>query len=524
MLSTRLNPLCRLIPSFGGALALTWAFTLSCSSPALANAEAATTPDVNPVSQIQAELLSPRYTPLEQATLYYNLGLLQQRAADLAAAENAYQQSLQRDPDLRVARHNLALLYLQSGRAAQAIPLLQDGLARWRVDPVSYELLAHAQLAQQQPEAARKALQQALQLSATTLQRQTLQAALQSLGTEVSPAPAWPAAQRRLYEQAVQLLESGQPAAAEPLLKQALKLMPRPDIHYRLAQTALALKQLSAARQSLEATLRLAPEHGAARLALAELQQSQGQLPQALNSYRSLLQQRPGDTRAALALAQLYEQRGESAAAVREREQVQARDVCADDNPYRLARLYDWRGTPTLALPLLEQQQRCRPLPAAARLLGSLSARRGDSAAALEHYTQALKRWPRDGALWGDLGQLRLSLGQSKEATAALQQALQYAPTAPETRWLQAELALRAGRLSEGLQLLNALVKAAPRPEYRRALALAQVQAGRYPEALRELQAYLAQKPADKAALQPLLTQLQAALKQRKGRYATPSK
>jgi Flp pilus assembly protein TadD len=63
------------------------------------------------------------------ASFAYNAGYAAALAGDLGGAESLFRETLGRDPGFRVARENLAGLMASQGRTAEAIELLEQGLA-----------------------------------------------------------------------------------------------------------------------------------------------------------------------------------------------------------------------------------------------------------------------------------------------------------------------------------------------------------------------------------------------------------
>ncbi len=72
----------------------------------------------------QAAVRFPR-----DASFSYNAGYAAALAGDLGGAESLFRETLGRDPGFRVARENLAGLLASQGRTAEAIELLEQGLA-----------------------------------------------------------------------------------------------------------------------------------------------------------------------------------------------------------------------------------------------------------------------------------------------------------------------------------------------------------------------------------------------------------
>jgi tetratricopeptide (TPR) repeat protein len=99
------------------------------------------------------------------AALVYTLGNLYYQNGRLAEAESAYKTSIKRFPEYRRAHKNLALLYARSERMKEAKSHLIKAIDLGDADHLSFGLLGHAMLAEEQALAAESAFRQAYLLN-----------------------------------------------------------------------------------------------------------------------------------------------------------------------------------------------------------------------------------------------------------------------------------------------------------------------------------------------------------------------
>lgn len=99
------------------------------------------------------------------SALVFTLGNLYYQNGRIAEAESAYKTAIKRFPEYRRAHKNLALLYARSERMDKAKPHLIKAIDLGDADHLSFGLLGHAMLAEEQALAAESAFRQAYLLN-----------------------------------------------------------------------------------------------------------------------------------------------------------------------------------------------------------------------------------------------------------------------------------------------------------------------------------------------------------------------
>ncbi|WP_242360901.1 tetratricopeptide repeat protein [Anaeromyxobacter sp. SG17] len=223
---------------------------------------------------------------------YLNLGVLEKRAGDAAAARAAYGEALRLRPAYGAAWVNLGKLEEAGGDRAA-------GEAAYRKAIALDEKYAPAWLAlgQLQSEAGR------------------FDEARSSLGRALAARPGYDAAQLSL---GVAAARAGKPDEAIAAYQALLARSPRSvSALYDLALVLGTVSRRDEARDALARALAIDPAHAPSLRALAELHLDAGRLAEARKAFEELLDLVPGDLEARAGLAELTARQGDRAACER---------------------------------------------------------------------------------------------------------------------------------------------------------------------------------------------------------------
>lgn len=313
------------------------------------------------------------------------------------------------------------------------------------------------------------------------------------------------------YLAGLSALLGGRPTAAEPHLRECLKMDPRyPATRIHLADVLLALKRPAEAKRLLEEALAQRQNLAAAHLRLGRLARQERRFDEAERHFRAALEREPGAT-------VLYRELAELARAAGRREAAQALEKLAGDGPVPLIdplakTLF---GPPPTAveraMPLIiaGELEPARELlrqhlgrdggdVAAMALLARVEAGRGDFEEARRWAGFALRDAP--GRALGHVaaGVVEELAGNEDKAIEHYQAAVRAEPEDLEARRMLGDLLLRRGQAEEALEHYRALVA----HDGERALGLphlvaAAFRAGRCEEALAAARAARARHPTD---------------------------
>jgi len=208
-----------------------------------------------------------------EAASFYQQGVMRYYRKDLQAAENAFRQALQRDPNLGIARNYLGSIMLQQNRLDVAVQEYTEAI---RINPnlgEAYYNLGLTLHKQGQTEAAITAYRQALVID-----------------------PAMVAAQ---YNLGLALYEKGQKNEAVNAYKQAINLdSGNANAYFNLA---IALQDQGRNTEAINAyrqSLQLNPNNAVAYNNIASLLAIQGQASLAIATYIEAIHHIPNDTAA----------------------------------------------------------------------------------------------------------------------------------------------------------------------------------------------------------------------------------
>jgi tetratricopeptide (TPR) repeat protein len=176
---------------------------------------------------------------------HYNVGFELARAGQRAAAIDAYLRAVRLDPDHLPIRTNLATMLVLERRASEALPHAEAAV---RIEPdsvVAHNVLGRARFETGDAAGALRSFEQAVRLD-----------------------PADEGAHRNL---GLALIRTGRPAEGVAHLETAAGLAPDAGLLVMIAEARLTLGQRDEARRTLEAALRLQPEHPGAHFQLGNL-------------------------------------------------------------------------------------------------------------------------------------------------------------------------------------------------------------------------------------------------------------
>jgi tetratricopeptide (TPR) repeat protein len=163
-------------------------------------------------------------------------------------------------------------------------------------------------------------------------------------------------------------------------------------------------------------------------------------------------------------LVRLLGESGDMAAAQRESAELATRLPRNSPEPYiELGHALELGHRYDEALAAYDRAAEVAPVdPAGPRVGGTRAARWGEIDAALPRLEEALRRDPRDAAVWHTLGLVRLHRGDVAGARVAYESGLAANPAALENRVGLATIALRLGEAREALSQYDRLLKERP--------------------------------------------------------------
>jgi len=151
------------------------------------------------------------------ADVHYNLGFLYKRKAERAKAEACFRRAVECDPRLAEAYNALAVLLVESGRAAEAVATLERGVAENQANVVLQYSLGMMYVAESMAELARPAFLKVLDLEPGNAEAQFQLASLAVASNSI------PEAVERLQEYLATAPEGAANAATARALLQALR-------------------------------------------------------------------------------------------------------------------------------------------------------------------------------------------------------------------------------------------------------------------------------------------------------------
>ena len=322
---------------------------------------------------------------------WFWLGEAMQLKADLAAALEAYRQSLARDPDALRVSVALTATLIKSGRAEEAMELLRQ--ARHGEQPILWLLRGNAEEALQRPDAALQAYREAIRLDGWY-------------------KPAWVA----LYRQSVARRDWGGARAA---LQSLSELEPgEPAVWQALGDAYLQEGRPRRAYRAYDQARELRPESPEAWVGRGVSLARQGRPGQAVESLKRGIELRPNNPHVAWAQLghvyyELLEMYPEAIAAYREAARLAAADAGIQAS---LGVALKDGNHPDEALAIFERLRARDPKdPFAWRQVGYVHAQRGRIAEAIPALERSLELEPNQAKVWHVLGELYSRAGRRED-------------------------------------------------------------------------------------------------------------
>ncbi len=286
-----------------------------------ANIELAHDDPTGAIADLRAVLRDQPRSPVLQRTLaraYLAKG-------EPALAEETLRAAMDSSPDDVTVRIEFAQFLIQTGRALQAVTVLEDAVRRAPKEPQAREALVRAYMADHELVAAQKAAEDLKTLSPDFVggyylagliahdegraeeSRKNLEHAL-----ELRPGSLDILASLTRFD-----LEGGRSAAAITRLQQSLGRDPdNAQLLDLLGSTYLAAKDLPHAADALAKATRLDPRSWVAHRDLGQVRLAVGDLNGALESYQAAFSVAPAQPRVVTELGSLYERQGRIAEAI----------------------------------------------------------------------------------------------------------------------------------------------------------------------------------------------------------------
>ena len=367
-----------------------------------------------------------------------NVGILQMAGAvegqlgALVQAENFFNRALAIDPELALARRNLARIYLRQGQFNRALAVLKPLLASKSTDAEALSFAGQASMANKDMREAEAFFRRAAaaspddqrvrtQLAMSKLGRgdvATAMAELESLAsgktTEIYAEQALVGLHLRRGE-----LDQALEVANSIVAKQA----GNPTVFETLGQVQTARKNFPAARAAYEQSLKLDPALFASTAALATIDMAEGKPEQAKQRFQAAIKAAPNDPYARQALAAL---------------------------------LTRTSGPPDEIKALLVDAIKAAPTDASARLqLIELALQRRQFKDALAAAQEAASALPTDTRVLEAVGRAQMEAGNVEQSINTFRALIGLDPKSPLPYLRLADVYLSAGRLSEAEVILK---------------------------------------------------------------------
>jgi tetratricopeptide (TPR) repeat protein len=217
---------------------------------------------------------------------YFNLGLLEKGAGDLAAAEAAYRKAIELRPDYQQAYNNLGLVLAQAGKPRDAEAALRAAIGLDGKYAAAW-----------------------LNLGELFSSGNRTADALDAFGKAIAARPGYPEARLDL---AVTMARAGRGPEAIALYRALVADQPRyTAAWFNLGMALEAAGDPGGAADAYRKVVALNADHLAALRRLADLEAQRGQISEAVASYQEVLDRVPGDTGARLALGEQRRRSGD---------------------------------------------------------------------------------------------------------------------------------------------------------------------------------------------------------------------
>jgi tetratricopeptide (TPR) repeat protein len=268
-------------------------------------------------SQGRDELESARRLGLEDAQLWFYIGVADRELGDVPDAAGALEEARKFDPANQAVLSNLADTYLQLNRISDAARIANSAITLYPKQGFGYEALGTVQLDQGKFEQGRKTLQQAIALDPTDTRAKILiarsylaqakpdpDAAL----TQINPILAVdPKNAPALSAKADALAAKNDIPGAVAVLQQIVKLSPddvRPEDD--VAEFYLNKKMMTEARAAFAQAIKDHPKSPEPFALQADYDRHHNNFAQAASEYESALALAPNDPQLLFAAGQLY--------------------------------------------------------------------------------------------------------------------------------------------------------------------------------------------------------------------------
>ena len=467
------------------------------------------------------------------------------RSNNLKAAEGFAQRAMRSKPDASEPRQLLAAIHLREGRPGKSIDVLQPLLERTDPKDPRLMLLAGeayltsgdvgraAELFESAKSGAASRSAARVRLGQIALAKGDFEQGVEELRAASEEDAEHRQADLLLVAIYLRRHEPWQAlASAEALIKK----QPSEPIGYVLAGTShLAAKDLSNARQSFGAALKIQPDHLPALRGMASVDIAEGHADDAKQRYAALIAKRPNDEQLLMALAQLHERVGnmtEAGATLRKAIQVNPRSPMAygalaqhhllqrdvkaavavaqealttnPQHPQLLALLgnaQEANGAPDDAIRTLQELVRIAPQSLSAlRMLATVQGKRRDFTGAARSLRQAQRMAPANEGVARDLVAILLAAGKPEDAVAVAKGFKENKSQAAVGQALEGDVHAWRKDWHQGEQSYRRALKANPQSKGT-AISLCRVisASGRKSEAAKFARDWLSRNPADVA-------------------------
>lgn len=471
----------------------------------------------------------------------YLLGALEHRLGRYAQAEARIEKYLLLIPtDIR-ARHLLADTLIRRNATDKAISVLQPAVDQGPEDPVTYSLLATANLKNHNFNEADKWLDKAaavpeqssrrhLQLAYSRFQLGQSDEALQELESALEQDQNSLQARMAL---ALGYLRKGDIEKALTTAKELQQRFPDNPIPFNLLGAIhMAGNNMAEARNAFEQALKVNPDFGPAIINLARLDERLGDFSKAEQRYKGLLAKEPNTMEAYLGLAQVAAQRNAPADAISWLEKARTIDPKAIRPGLAVIDLYLREGKNERAVQVARELQSKSPdnpqaLDALARTqfavgdvessiqtfrqvvslspkdpnahyrLGKALQQTGDKAGSLTAFHQAISIDPDHLPSTIELVEDKLSAGHKDAAVKTARDWADARPNLPAGKMLLGDTLAQAGQLQQAIEAYSQAQDLKPTTEAQIALAKTWNAIGDHGKAISMMEDWLAQHPED---------------------------